>query len=178
MIWIILISVITATLLWIVLGPVIIFLDTQENRYYLNLPGIFKAAVVPAGELFHIRGWIFFIPFRFDPFSGKKRRRKKKIRESGEPRRKKRSMKLSQGIKMGRAVMRSFRIRRLGLNIDTDDFMLNAQLVPVFSAINSQNIRMEVNFEGNASLLLDLRTRLGSLLWAFTRNKYKSMFNY
>jgi hypothetical protein len=86
-------------------------------------------------------------------------------------------MTLSWGIKMGRDVMHSFRIRRMRLNIDTDDFMLNVQLVPVFSAINSQNIRMQVNFEGNASLLLDLRTRLGALLWAFTRNKYKSMFN-
>jgi hypothetical protein len=177
MIWIILISVIAATLLWIMLGPVIIFLDTQDNCYNLNLPGIFRAAVVPSGELFHIRGWVFFIPFRFDPFRSKKRRRKKIAWESGKSRPKKRSMTLSWGIKMGRDVMHSFRIRRMRLNIDTDDFMLNVQLVPVFSAINSQNIRMQVNFEGNASLLLDLRTRLGALLWAFTRNKYKSMFN-
>jgi len=177
MFWIILISVIAATLLWIMLGPVIIFLDTQENRYHLNLPGIIKVAAVPDGDFFLVRGRVFLIPFRFDPFTENRRKRKRKPKESSETPKRKRSLNLLQGMKLGRDVMRSFRIRRIWLNIDTDDFMLNTQLVPVFSAINSQHTRMQVNFEGDASLLLDLRTRLGALLWAYTRTKYKSMFH-
>lgn len=177
MFWIILISVIAATLLWIIVGPVFIFLDTQGHRYHLNLPGIIKVAAVPGRDFFVIRGRVFLIPFRFDPFKENKRKRKRKPKKSSETPQRKRSPNLRQGMKLGRDVMRSFRIRRLWLNIDTDDFMLNTQLVPVFSAINSQQIRMQVNFEGDASLLLDLRTRLGALLWAFARTKYKSMFH-
>ena len=62
------------------------------------------------------------------------------------------------------------------LDIDTDDFMLNAWLVPAFSFINSENIQMRVNFHGTSSLVLDLRTRLGLLLWTVIRNKYRSFF--
>ena len=168
MFWIILISVLAATLLWILLGPVIIFLNTRNNRYYMALPGIFNAAVVPTEELFNIRGWVFFIPYKVDPF----RKRTKRDR------RKRKSFKLFEGMRLGRNILGSFRIRQLHLDIDTDDFMLNTWLVPAFSAVNSENIRMQVNFEGNASLLLHIRTRLGAVLWAAIKTKYQTLFNY
>jgi len=65
--------------------------------------------------------------------------------------------------------IRLFRIRKLHLDLDTDDTIMNAWLVPVFSIVNTQNIQVRVNFEGISSLTLDLRTRLGSLLWIFIR---------
>jgi hypothetical protein len=117
--------------------------------------------------LFQVRGWFSFIPFRFDPF--KKRRRRKKTDKPAK--KKKRRFRMGKGMKMGRKVLRAFRIRRMYLDIDTDDFILNAQLIPVFSALNSEHIRMRANFEGEASLLMDIRTRLGALLWAFMTSR-------
>ena len=64
----------------------------------------------------------------------------------------------------------SFRIKELQLEIDAEDPVLNAWLVPVFSIVNSENIQMRVNFEGSSSLVLDLRTRLGALLWIFIKS--------
>ena len=87
-------------------------------------------------------------------------------------------MKLSDAMKMGKGIVRSFRIRNLYLNIDTDDFMLNAWLIPLFSTMNYGNVQMNVNFEGTASLLLHIRTRLGALIWAFIKTKYSTMFNH
>ena len=75
-------------------------------------------------------------------------------------------------------MIRSIRIRKLLLDIDTDDFMLNAWLVPAFSMVNSGNIQMKVNFEGTSSLILDLRARIGTLLWIVVTNKYKSLLNH
>jgi len=80
-------------------------------------------------------------------------------------------------MNMGRNILHAIRVRKLHLNIDTNDFTLNAWLIPVFSAVNSENIRLQANFEGEASLLLDLRTSLGALLWAMIKTKYKSMLN-
>ena len=58
------------------------------------------------------------------------------------------------------------------MDIDTDDFMLNAWLVPAFSAGNNgRNVPMQVNFEGNMFLDLDLRTRLASLAWILIKNR-------
>lgn len=174
MIWYIIISSLIALLLWTLIGPVTLFLNTDTSRYHLVLPGIFKAVVVPSTDVFYIRVWIFFIPFRFNPFQVKTGKRKEKPKKS---RRKWRLKKLAGGKQIISDVVRSIRIRKLSLDVDTDDFMLNAWLVPVFSLVNSGDIQMRVNFEGTSSLLLDLRIRLGTLLWIVIKNKYRSFIN-
>jgi hypothetical protein len=156
------------------LGPVTLFLNTDTSRYHLVLPGIFKAVVVPSAEIFHIRGWIFFIPFRYNPFLGKREISKGKSKKPGG---KRRLIKFSEGKQIISYAVRSIRIRKLLLDIDTDDFMLNAWLVPAFSMMNSRDIQMRVNFEGTSSLLFDLRTRLGTLLWIVIKIKYRSFIN-
>ena len=69
------------------------------------------------------------------------------------------------------------RVRKLDLDLDTDDYSLNAWLIPAFSMVNGGNIQMQVNFEGRAALVLDLRTRIGTLLWKYSQYKYKSIIN-
>lgn len=174
MILYIILSLIVALMLWLLFGPVILFLNTEANRYHLTIPGIVKLALVPTDEIFHIRGWIFFIPFNYHPFRGGKKKRKEK---TDKPEKKKTKPRFSGNLNMMIDAVRSVRIRKLFLDLDTDDFILNAWLVPVFSYVNTENIRMRVNFEGNSSLLLDLRLRLGTLLWILIRNKYKSIIN-
>jgi len=170
MFWFILITVFFILLIWILVGPVIIFTDTVTNRYLLSLPGVFSARAVPADGFFHIRGWIFFVPYRFNPFQRKRRTSKK---ETGKPARRKRPMKLRGNMHMARGMVSAFRIRRLYLDVDTDDVILNAWLVPVFTQLNSDRIRLRANFEGRASLLMDMRTRLGAILWVFIRNQFR-----
>ncbi len=174
MFWYILIALILFTLLWLLLGPVIIFVNTEKDAYSVALPGIVKASVYPKDGLFLIKGSVFFIPYRFNPFG---RRSKKSLKQKEKSPRKKRSFKLRGGMNMGRNILHAIRIRKLHLNVDTNDFTVNAWLIPVFSAVNSENIRLQANFEGEASLLLDLRTSLGALLWAMIKTKYKSMLN-
>jgi hypothetical protein len=172
MIWYILISLLLIFLLWLLFVPVILYTNTHRSRYLLTLPGIFRALVVPDKGLFHIRGWIFFIPFRFNPFRPKKKKERKK------PRKKKKFKWRSGNFRMVGGALRAFRIRRLEADIDTDDFTLNAWLVPAFSMINGENIRLQVNFEGHQSLVLDLRVTLGALLWMIIKAKYKSFINH
>ena len=173
MILYILIILFSLFLLWLMLGPVIIVVDSTSNRYDLSLPGIFQARVIQAEDLFHIRGWIFFVPYRFNPFKKRKQKRKK---EDTPGDKKKRFKFPPGGAGMVKDAIRTIRIRKLDLDLDTDDFLLNAWLVPVFSVINLQNTRLHVNFRGESTLLLDMRIRLGALLWVFIRNRYKSFF--
>ncbi len=79
---------------------------------------------------------------------------------------------------MMKGALSAFRIKQLEANIDTDDFTLNAWLVPVFSAVNLENVRLQVNFEGHQTLLLDLRVTLGALLWSIIKVKYRSYINH
>ena len=170
----IIISSLIAFLLWILFGPVSLFLNTENNRYYLVLPGIFKVMVVPSPDIFRLRVWILFIPFRLNPFQQKKEKRKKKTKE---PDKRKKTFRFRGGPQIIIDAFRSMRIRKLQMDIDTDDFILNAWLVPVFSMVNSGNIQMKVNFQGHSSLLFDVRTRLGTLLWIVIKNKYRSFIN-
>jgi len=171
MIWNILILMLLIFLFWLLLMPVILYTNTDRNRYLLTLPGIFRAVVVPDDGLFHIRGWIFFIPFKFNPFVQRKKKEKRK------PRKKKKSVWRSGNLRTMRGALRAFRIRRLEADIDTDDFTMNAWLVPVFSAVNEENICLRVNFEGHQSLLLDLRFTLGALLLNVIKAKYRLFKN-
>jgi len=115
MFWYLFIAIVLLTLLWILLVPVIIFLNTGESKYFITLPGIFKASVIPDNGLFLIRGSVFFIPYRFNPF-GRKRTKQKENKEKSP--RKKRSFKFLGGMNMGRNMLHAFRIRKLHLNIE------------------------------------------------------------
>ena len=165
MIWYILILLLVLLLTWLLLGPVILRLNTDLNQYQLMLPGVIKASVIHSQDLAYIRGWIFFIPFRIDLSKLKMGRGKK-------DKKRKKTGKRTGSIRMIKSVPGAFQVRRLWLDVDTDDFMLNVWLIPAFSALNNnRNIRMQVNFEGQLIMDLDLRTRIVSLLWIVIKNR-------
>ena len=166
MIWYFLIAFLLLFLFWLMLVPVSLYTNTESNRYVLRLPGIFQAAVVPDGGLFIIRGWILFIPYRFNPFEAGKSKQGRKVRKQKKPFWQRGRLRTTKGA------LRAFRIRRLEADIDTDDFTLNAWLVPVFSALNGEKIRLQVNFSGRQSILLDMRVTLGVLLWNMIKAKF------
>lgn len=172
MIWFILISLLLVFLLWLLFVPVILYADTNRHRYVLALPGIFRAAAVLYGGLFQIRGRIFFVPFKYNPFEQRSGKEKQKTRRK--------KFRLRRPVSLGtmRGALHACRIRTLEADIDTDDFTLNAWLVPVFSSVNGENIHLRINFEGYQSLLLDLRVTLGDLLWKIIKTKYKSKFTH
>lgn len=151
------------------LGPIFFYVNTDQKRAQFLLPGVVKASIDNSEELIYIRGWIFFIPFKFNPFSTKDKQRDKKDNPN---KKKKRSKMKLENIRMLKDAPRAFRVRKLRMDIDTDDFLLNAWLIPAFSAVNNgRNIQMQINFEGNILLDLDLRTRIGSLVWIFIKNR-------
>jgi hypothetical protein len=168
MFWYILISLVLLFLLWLLLVPVILYTDTTQNSYVLTLPGIIHLRVVPTGTFFYIRAWIFCLPFRINPLKARKEKEKEKKKKT-------RRLPLKTGAL--KAVLGAVRIRKLEMDLDTDDYSLNAWLIPAFSAVNGGNIRMQVNFEGRADLVLDLRTRIGSLIWTYSKYRYQLITN-
>lgn len=173
MIWYIIIALFAILLLWILLGPVILTLDTAGNLYRFILPGVVSVSLVPAAGFFHLRIWIFFVPFRLDPLKMKKNSKGRNKREEKEMKKDAEKIKKKRKRKKGRFSMKKFRklagairLRTLKLDIDTDDYQLNAWLVPVFAAVNSyDNVQLQVNFEGNVSMLMDARTSIGAVVW-------------
>lgn len=162
-------------ILWLLLVPVVIYIHTDSSRYSLSMPGIFRAEAVTGEEFFLIRGWVLFVPYRFNPL----KKRRKKGHKKKEPDEKKKKFRMpSGGLSMAREALQTVRIRQFELDIDTGDFPLNAWLFPAFSLAQSTNRQMRINFEGYNALKLDVRIRLGAFLWAVIRNRVTYLINH
>jgi hypothetical protein len=64
-------------------------------------------------------------------------------------------------------VWRALEIRRCNIDIDTDDYILNAWLFPVFTVLGGRRGRMQINYEGRAAIDLQVIARPWKLLLAF-----------
>ncbi|MBC8489315.1 MAG: hypothetical protein H8D45_25105 [Bacteroidetes bacterium] len=69
--------------------------------------------------------------------------------------------------------MKSFKLRRFNLNIDTDDVILNAFLIPVFTFVNRKNIWLNINYNGELSLILLVENRVINILLVMIRTFLK-----
>lgn len=64
------------------------------------------------------------------------------------------------------------------MDIDTDDFILNAQLFPAFALASSfENVELRTNFQGELFFALDVRVRLGEVLWLMIMSWVRSRGN-
>lgn len=69
-----------------------------------------------------------------------------------------------------KALMKSFRIKRFFLRLDTGNMPLNGILYPVFLLLNKKyNQDISINFLNNNILILQIENRIARILWAFVK---------
>lgn len=167
MIWLILLLIFALGLLfWL---PIRLEIDTVQNIYRANWYGLMSIWVAPDEE-----GWQWF----FQVFRWKKSlKRKSRLSQKSQkiaPKSKRNSkpvqrLNLHQALTLFRNVRNAIIVRRLRLNWDTGDFVLNAWLYPVFRRISRGPRQFFINFHGKQELSLLLQTRLGLLSIAALR---------
>ena len=161
--------VLIALLVGILLVPIELVLDTRHNSYYVRLKGLVKLEPELSDSGVALRIRIPFYSFRTSFFDGKKQT-KKASKQDDKPtdkkgkykeQEKKRSRRpLRYYLGFVRAVLRSFQVPVCYVNIDTDDYVLNAQLTPIFALISHPPVDLRTNFEGRAELHVVVRNRL------------------
>ena len=112
-----------------------------------------------------IRLRLLFINMYLAPW---KNIRKKDPETSGAKRRKRpgrRSFK--RIIRLIKVMYASLAIKRLRADIDTGDFPLNAQLIPLALLINGANHQLSINFEDRNELEVTIQTRLIKIIWKY-----------
>ena len=146
--WLTVVLLILLVLLgWIFLAPLVLQIDTDRNVYRLSwLFGFLRADARGEPDDIRLRLKVAFwqkswalindlltengspepFPSNDSPESSKKRKRRKRKRS---PRR---------VISLARAALRSFRVREFTLHLDTDDFVWNAWLFPLFYFLRSE----------------------------------------
>ena len=168
--------IILSFLTWVLISPIRLYINTDTNKYFIELKGIFRVSLVPdKKEIFFLRFRFFFINFNFYPFRKKKKKEKlvKHKKQRKKKRKKTRIKKIRLIVKYTWNVLKSFKLRRLNVNLDTDDVILNAFLIPVFIFINRKNIWLNINYNGELSLILLVENRVINILLVMIRTFIK-----
>lgn len=142
-------------MLSLLLIPIVLFIDTATNQYYLQLPGLARASVEShAEEFIRVKLKLFFLNFYFYPLknngSNKTKKTENKIVKKGE-----KNIDFGKGLR----VLKSIRVKRLLVEIDTGDCILNSKLYPIFAFLNYKKGKFNINFEGKNRLALHLYSR-------------------
>lgn len=152
---------------WILFNPITLDLDTDHNRYKLYQRGIFNASL--AIDTMKIQVSIFGI------------RITTRQRASSDSDRHRKKTKSKSDFRTYRPLItkliRRINLNRLILDIDTDDVVLNAKLVPVCLLLNGSNRSFYINFSGRLYFHLKATVYLYQLLYEFISFKLKQ-FNY
>lgn len=153
-------------LLWL---PIVVEIDTEHQIYRAEWQGIAAFWTIPEVEQWRWFFRLFFWEQEWNP----KRKSMKKERKSATPKsttaKSKRTFSVKRRIVLFHRLLKAITIERVKINWDTNDFILNAWLWPVFYLIGGNHKQISINFSGKQALAIRLQTRFGLLLIAIIR---------
>lgn len=160
--WIIIVSLVLLVV-GLLFVPIRIFVDTADASYFVSLKGLARASLEPdPKELFRIRLKVFFLEGCFYPL--RKSNKPEKIVD--RPARKKRRVSARTMLRL----VRSFKVQKLSLDMDTGDYVVNAKLYPVFMLLDRYVGTFHINFEDRNRLVMDVRNTPYRLIKSFINN--------
>ena len=148
-------------------SPVSLYIDTDQSRYEVSQLPVFCFFVsIKNGEFIpSMRLAGFNIPLK------SKEKKPKITKPKKAPAEKKPSTRFHKSFATWRftlhRIINSFTIKRAILDLDTDDVVLNANLVPVFLMLSNRQVTLNSNFSGRAYFHLEAENRPARLLWIF-----------
>lgn len=138
---------------YLLLMPIELFIDTAENEYYIQAKGLMKISVeTDAKELILLRLKLPFYNFKIYPLKASIKTKKVK---STQKKKVKNLFKLKKGLQL----LKSFKVKLFRLDLDTGNYVQNAQLWSAYPIFNQFPGRININFEGRNELLLSIQNR-------------------
>ncbi|SNR72077.1 hypothetical protein SAMN06265371_1104 [Lutibacter agarilyticus] len=146
--------------LYVLLMPIILFIDTDTNEYYVQVKGLAKASLEPIKiELLRVKLNVLFMTFYFYPLKYKWSKRNKKEQKSFN----KQPVKFKKIVR----ILKSFKVKKMLLKIDTGDPILNVKLYAIFSLLNYSAGNFSVNFKNKNQLALHIENRPIDMIRSF-----------
>lgn len=143
-------------LLYILWVPIVVCVDTVKNQYYVSVKGLAMASIVAhKEELVQIKLKIIFFKFYFFPIRKLTAPKKKKARKKQSRKRKSTRMSSSTLLR----ILKSFRVKKFFINLDTGDCITNAKLYPAFAFLDYTLGGFNINFDGKNEMVLYLNNR-------------------
>lgn len=144
--------------------PIILFIDTNTNQYYIQFKGLAKVSVeANEEEILKLKLKVLFMNFDFFPLREHKKQIKKVDLTKVKPKKRQNRFSLKTGVR----VLKTFKIKQFVLNIDTGDCIYNAKLYPLFTFLSYRKGNFNINFVGRNQLVLHLKNRPIYILKSF-----------
>jgi hypothetical protein len=164
----IILGILFSLVVFLIFTPIVLKIDSYNNQYYIQVWGIAKCSFLwRDGIVMEVK--MPFRKFYINPFAPTGKKEKKKSKPKPKRKRKKRSGKGS--LKIMLSVLRSFKVKKFSLDIDTSDMIWNAYLYPVFFFLNSEKAHLNINYTGQVGILIHLENRLSRIIWVFIKHK-------
>lgn len=144
-----------ALLIYLLLAPILLFIDTRDDNYFIQQKGIVKVAILrDKKEVIKVKLNVLFLKFYFYPLRAKKSISQPKVK--AKRRRKKREF---LSFRTGLKLLNSFKVKRFWMDIDTGDCIVNAKLYPVFAFLDYKIGGFNINFQDRNQLVLHIQSR-------------------
>jgi hypothetical protein len=165
--------------------PIHVRINPDEEGFYTEKSGFFRLNIDLDGENFiSVKLYVFFIRFSWDPLQ-------KKISQPAKVMASKKKTRfdlltwnrLKFLLSIAWQSIKKSKLKKLYLDLDTSNVIINANLYPVFELLNERpRIDLNINYAGNFALSLDAQNNLWILfrvlIWnllrrafIFTKNK-------
>jgi hypothetical protein len=153
-------------LLYVLLAPFILEIDSTHDLYQIRFGGVAKGELVFTDSFPAIRMSIFGLQKIFFPFELKEKKEKK-----AKPAKEKKPGKISfqKMMRKGLAIFRSFKVKCFYLDCGTDDFAMNGLLYPIAARLSKPGRIVRVNFDSHVVLKLRVENKIGRMLLAYIK---------
>ncbi len=147
---------------WLLVAPIVLKIDTQQDIGYLKWKGIAGLRLLILADDIVLRVQVFFwkkdfYPLSYSPKSGNTKQESKPVKKK----------KTLVSWRKGKRLLQSFTVRTFQLDLDTDDFVQNSYLFPVFYFLSHEGRQLRINYSGHLALKIEVHNRLFSLLKAW-----------
>lgn len=164
-------------LLGVLMAPVVLTIDTDEDLYRLQIIGLGEARIVPTWDtdwLIALRWRVWFFRREFRPLEWLTQPRpakpgKKSTSDPGDQRKKSRGQGRFSPPSWHRIrhLLQSFQVHQCQIAISSDDPIRNVWLFPLAYALSGPNRQISVNFIEYRAVKLRISNRLIRVLWAW-----------
>lgn len=145
--------------LWILFVPVKVVGSTITDRLEISQTGTFLMKFYDQDK-FCFKFFVFGVPVR----AGAKPEKEVPKSKKGKSKFPERTS--EQWRKLIRSVLRSVRVKKCFVNVDTDDMTSNAMLIPAGVFLSNDKFRLTSNFEGRLLIDVELSILIHYIVWA------------
>ncbi len=161
--WTIILIGILSGLVYLFFAPLFIEINTASGLFRIRFHQLASATLLFNGKSILVEIKVFGWTKQYNLSDSQPKKSKPIIHQ-------KKRKRASISVSTIRELMKSFRIKRFFLRLDTGDMPLNGILYPVFLLLNKKyKLDISINFLNNNILILQIENRIARILRAFVK---------